>query len=147
MLGAFTSDHISSGLPWKTPIQAQPYTLPQAALLPASQARGLELTNAERGIDHWEFETWCTNIWQDFFLRRCCFLSSRCSVFMAVDQPVKKNVDLFRVGTPGSVLLGEFGAPAVSETRSGRKYEIFKFVQGYSTEQKLAGRWFMALPM
>jgi hypothetical protein len=60
-------------------------------------------------------------------------------VFMAIDQPDKKNVDLFRVGTPRSVLLGEFGAPAVSETRSGRKYEIFKFVQGYSTGAK-AGR-------
>lgn len=65
--------------------------------------------------------------------------SSGCSVFMAIDQPGKKNVDLFRVGTSRSVLLGEFGTPAVSEMRSGRKYEIFKFVQGYSTEAK-AGR-------
>ena len=30
------------------------------------------------------------------------------------------------------MLLGEFGAPATSETRNGRKYEIFKFVQGYA---------------
>lgn len=58
---------------------------------------------------------------------------------MAIDRPSKKNVDFFRVGTLGSVLLGELGAPAVSETRSGRKYEIFKFVQGYSTGAK-AGR-------
>jgi len=40
---------------------------------------------------------------------------------MAIDRPSKKNVDFFRVGTLGSVLLGELGAPAVSETRSGRK--------------------------
>jgi hypothetical protein len=30
------------------------------------------------------------------------------------------------------VLLGEFGVPAPQETRGGRKYELFKFVQGYS---------------
>lgn len=74
-----------------------------------------------------------------FLFTAILLFSSGCSVFMAIDQPGKKNVDLFRVGTPGSVLLGEFGAPAVSETRSGRKYEIFKFVQGYSTGAK-AGR-------
>ncbi|BCT66868.1 hypothetical protein [Nitrosospira sp. NRS527] len=74
-----------------------------------------------------------------FLFAALLFFSSGCSVFMAIDQPDKKNVDLFRVGTPRSVLLGEFGAPAVSETRSGRKYEIFKFVQGYSTGAK-AGR-------
>jgi hypothetical protein len=37
------------------------------------------------------------------------------------------------------MLLGEFGAPATSEIRKGRKYEIFRFVQGYSTGVK-AGR-------
>jgi hypothetical protein len=58
---------------------------------------------------------------------------------MAAKQPDKKNVDLFRIGTPRTMLLGEFGAPATSETRKGRKYEIFKFVQGYSTGVK-AGR-------
>jgi hypothetical protein len=74
-----------------------------------------------------------------FLFTAILLCSSGCSVFMAIDQPGKKNVDLFRVGTPRSVLLGEFGPPAVSETRSGRKYEIFKFVQGYSTGAK-AGR-------
>jgi hypothetical protein len=74
-----------------------------------------------------------------FLFTAILLFSSGCSVFMAIDQPDKKNVDLFRVGTPRSVLLGEFGAPAVSETRSGKKYEIFKFVQGYSTGAK-AGR-------
>lgn len=58
---------------------------------------------------------------------------------MAAKQPDKKNVDLFRIGTPRVMLLGEFGAPATSEIRNGKKYEIFKFVQGYSTGAK-AGR-------
>ncbi len=62
-----------------------------------------------------------------------------CSVFMAAKQPDKKNVDLFKVGTPRSMLLAEFGMPTVSESREGKKYEIYKFVQGYSAGAK-AGR-------
>lgn len=66
-------------------------------------------------------------------------LSSGCSVFMAAKQPDKKNVDLFKVGTPRSMLLAEFGLPTVSEIRDGKKHEIYKFIQGYSTGAK-AGR-------
>jgi hypothetical protein len=47
-------------------------------------------------------------------------LSSGCAVFMAAKQPDKKNVDLFRVGTPRSMLLAEFGMPTVSELRDGK---------------------------
>lgn len=65
--------------------------------------------------------------------------SSGCSVFMAAKQPDKKDVDLFRIGTPRSMLLAEFGMPTVSEVRNGQKHEIFKFVQGYSAGAK-AGR-------
>lgn len=70
-----------------------------------------------------------------------CFmlLSSGCAVFMAAKQPDKKNVDLFNVGTPRSMLLAEFGMPTVSELRGGKKHEIYKFVQGYSAGAK-AGR-------
>ena len=66
-------------------------------------------------------------------------LSSGCSVFMAAKQPDKKNVDLFNIGTPRSMLLAEFGMPTVAELRDGKKYEIYKFVQGYSAGAK-AGR-------
>jgi hypothetical protein len=70
-----------------------------------------------------------------------CFmlLCSGCAVFMAAKQPDKKNVDLFKVGTPRSMLLAEFGMPTVSELRDGKKHEIYKFVQGYSAGAK-AGR-------
>ena len=34
------------------------------------------------------------------------------------------------------MLLGESRPPAVSETRDGRKYEVFRFIQGYSTGAK-----------
>jgi hypothetical protein len=62
-----------------------------------------------------------------------------CSVFMAAKQPGKLNVDLFKVGTHRSMLLAEFGLPIVAEEREGKKYEIFRFVQGYSAGAK-AGR-------
>jgi hypothetical protein len=64
---------------------------------------------------------------------------SGCSVFMAAKQPDAKNVDLFRVGTPRALLLAEFGLPVVSEERKGKKFEIFKFTNGYSAGAK-AGR-------
>jgi hypothetical protein len=64
-----------------------------------------------------------------------------CSVFMAAKQPSEKNVDLFKVGTPRSRLLAEFGSPTMSEVRNEKKSEIFKFVQGYSSGVK-AGRAF-----
>ena len=62
-----------------------------------------------------------------------------CSVFMAAKQPGKKDVSLFRVGTPRGMLLAEFGLPLVAEERNGRKFEIYKFVDGYSAGAK-AGR-------
>jgi len=62
-----------------------------------------------------------------------------CSVFMAAKQPGKKDVSLFRVGTPRGMLLAEFGLPLVAEERNGRKFEIYKFVDGYSPGSK-AGR-------
>lgn len=58
---------------------------------------------------------------------------------MAAKQPDAKNLDLMRVGTPRAMLVSEFGMPATSETRKGKKYEIFKFVNGYSAGAK-AGR-------
>lgn len=67
------------------------------------------------------------------------FIFQGCSVFMAAKQPDRLNVELFKVGTPRSMLLAEFGLPVVSEERDGKKYEIFKFVQGYSSGAK-AGR-------
>jgi hypothetical protein len=52
---------------------------------------------------------------------------SGCSVFMAANQPASKNLDLFSVGTPRDMLLAEFGLPSVSETKDGKRREIFTF--------------------
>ena len=66
---------------------------------------------------------------------------SGCSVFMAAKQPEKKDISLLKEGVSRAVLISEFGAPVVSEYKNNKRFEIFKFVQGYSTGAK-AGRAF-----
>ena len=65
----------------------------------------------------------------------CCTLTA-CSVVMATKQPDKKPIELFKAGTPRSLLLAEFGLPTVSEEKEGKKHEIFIFTQGYSAGAK-----------
>ena len=60
-----------------------------------------------------------------------------CAVFMAARQPSRKDTSLFKVGTPRSLLIAEFGAPSATEERNGKKYEIFRFTQGYSGPAKV----------
>ncbi|MBY0499914.1 MAG: hypothetical protein K2P74_09965 [Nitrosomonas sp.] len=67
---------------------------------------------------------------------------SGCSVFMAAKQPEKKDIDLLQEGVTRTQLISEFGAPVISEYKNGKRFEIFKFVQGYSTGVK-AGRAFL----
>jgi len=69
------------------------------------------------------------------------FILNGCSVYMAAHQPSEKNVDLFKIGTPKSFLVAEFGQPTSTEMRDGKKYDIYRFTQGYSGGAK-AGRAF-----
>ncbi len=62
-----------------------------------------------------------------------------CSVFMAAKQPSQKNLGVLKVGTPRSLVVAELGAPIVTETKNGKRVEVFSFVQGYSAGNK-AGR-------
>lgn len=62
-----------------------------------------------------------------------------CAVYMAANQPDRKNVDLFKAGTKRSLLLAEYGHPTISEQRDGKRFEVYRFVQGYSGGAK-AGR-------
>ena len=66
---------------------------------------------------------------------------SGCSVFMAAKQPEKKDISLLKEGVSRAVLISEFGAPVISEYKNDKRFEIFKFVQGYSTGAN-AGRAF-----
>ncbi len=66
------------------------------------------------------------------------FLLNACSVYMAAHQPSQKNEALFKVGTSRDALIAEFGVPATSGTKNGKKYEIYRFTQGYSQGNKAA---------
>ncbi|MDM3265679.1 hypothetical protein OGW15_12310 [Citrobacter sp. Cf039] len=58
--------------------------------------------------------------------------SGGCSVYNATQQPEKKDISLFRNGTPRSVLLAEFGYPTAQTEHDGKKWDLWRFKQGYS---------------
>jgi len=58
---------------------------------------------------------------------------------MAAKQPPKKNLGVLKEGTPRSLLLAEFGQPVATETKDGKRVDVFSFTQGYSKGAK-AGR-------
>ncbi len=67
-------------------------------------------------------------------------LGQGCSVYMAANQPDKKDVSVFNVGTPRSHVIAEAGRPIhTKENADGTLTDTFVFVQGYSTGSK-AGR-------
>jgi len=55
-----------------------------------------------------------------------------CSVAMAAHQPSKKDVALFSAGVPRSLVVAEVGAPVTTETKAGKRVEVYAFTQGYS---------------
>lgn len=55
-----------------------------------------------------------------------------CSVAMAAHQPSRKDVKLFNQGMPRSLVVAEVGAPVTTETRSGKRVDVYAFTQGYS---------------
>jgi hypothetical protein len=57
---------------------------------------------------------------------------SGCAVYMAANQPEKKDVGVLKPGTPRNALIAEFGAPVQTATKDGNKSDIFTFTQGYS---------------
>jgi hypothetical protein len=59
-----------------------------------------------------------------------------CAVYMAANQPDKKDLEVLKVGTPRSMVVAELGAPVQIMTRNGAKVELFSFVQGYSGLEK-----------
>lgn len=55
-----------------------------------------------------------------------------CSVAMAAHQPSKKDVGFFSLGVPRSLVLAEVGSPVTTETKAGKRVEVYAFTQGYS---------------
>jgi hypothetical protein len=63
-----------------------------------------------------------------------------CSVYMAANQPDKKDVSVFNTGTPRTHVIAEAGRPRhTKENADGTLTDTFVFVQGYSSGSK-AGR-------
>ncbi len=61
---------------------------------------------------------------------------SGCSVFMAAKQPPKKDLSVLEIGTPRSRVISELGQPAASDTKDGKRVDMFVFQQGYSKGAK-----------
>ncbi len=59
-----------------------------------------------------------------------------CSVYMAANQPGKKDIAVLKSGTPRSAVLAEFGTPIETSMRAGAKVDVFTFTQGYSGIEK-----------
>jgi outer membrane protein assembly factor BamE (lipoprotein component of BamABCDE complex) len=66
-------------------------------------------------------------------------LLSGCAVYMATNQPAKRNLAVLKPGTERDLVIAELGAPVTSEKADGETKEIYTFVQGYSKLTK-AGR-------
>jgi hypothetical protein len=59
-------------------------------------------------------------------------VTSGCAVVMAAKQPSKKDLGLLSPGVPRNLVLAELGQPVATETRTGKRVEVYSFVQGYS---------------
>lgn len=66
---------------------------------------------------------------------------SGCSVFMAANQPEKRDLSVLTSGTSRSEILAELGQPLTSRLVGMNRVDLFTFTQGYSKEAKV-GRAF-----
>ena len=62
--------------------------------------------------------------------------SSGCAVFMAAKQPPKRDLAVLSVGSPRNMVLTELGQPVSTDTREGKRVDLFAFTQGYSKGAK-----------
>ncbi len=77
-----------------------------------------------------------------FLLSSLLIILSSCSVYMAANQPDKKNLNVLENGTSRGLVIAELGAPVHSEVSDNGKMDVFKFIQGYSDGNKF-GRAFV----
>ncbi len=59
-----------------------------------------------------------------------------CAVYMAANQPDKKDVGVLKPGSPRNAIIAEFGPPIQTVTKDGVKVDIYSFTQGYSGLEK-----------
>ena len=63
---------------------------------------------------------------------------SGCSPVLAAKQPSRRDVELLSPGIPRNLLVAELGQPVSTETKNGKRVEVFSFVQGYRKGVKVA---------
>lgn len=73
-----------------------------------------------------------------FAIASVALTSAGCSVAMAARQPSKKDVKVFSHGIPRSLVVAEVGAPVTTETRAGKRVEVYAFTQGYSKATRVS---------
>jgi len=61
-----------------------------------------------------------------------------CSVAMAAHQPSSKDLDLFANGMPRNLVVAEVGAPVTTESKGGKRVDIYSFTQGYSKAARVS---------
>jgi len=73
------------------------------------------------------------------FVLAAIFFICSCSVYMAANQPAKKDMTVLKEGIHQSAVRAEMGQPVWSGVEDGCPCDLFKFKQGYSKGLK-AGR-------
>jgi len=76
-----------------------------------------------------------------FFATLLSLLLGGCSVFMAAEQPEKRDLSVLTAGTKRSDIIDELGQPLTSRLVGLKRVDLFTFIQGYSKEAKV-GRAF-----
>ena len=73
------------------------------------------------------------------FVLAAIFFICSCSVYMAANQPAKKDLTVLKEGIHQSAVRAELGQPVWSGEEDGCQCDLYKFKQGYSKGSK-AGR-------
>jgi len=74
----------------------------------------------------------------------CSVFLSGCSVYMATNQPAKKDLSILKEGTPREFVLAEFGVPVFSEKEADKRFEIYRFYEGSAKGWKTSRALFHA---
>jgi hypothetical protein len=65
------------------------------------------------------------------------FSSSGCAVILAAKQPGKVDEKVLNYGMPRDSVLAELGAPINTETKEGKRVDIYQYEQGFSIGTKV----------
>lgn len=72
------------------------------------------------------------------FLTTSLIFLNNCATEQALNQPIKKDLSVFDLGTDRELVLLEIGSPAETLEEDGQKVDLFSFVQGYGKGTRMA---------